>query len=183
LILTLTRIGSSGLQRLNDPKGSFMQVSIRILVMIWLFLFLMWWTDVDARPLGIHIKVIRCRTLEGGYELILALGAWITGNPHTTLPLINQSCCTGEHVEIKWSGMTATWIWDPLILGLAGLSNCFWVGGLGQSNRHLSVGRRVAVDGGSGGPPEKFDKLEARKHDFLTSGSHTGTCKKFFFFF
>jgi hypothetical protein len=31
------------------------------------------------------------------------LCAWITGNyPHTTRPLINQSNCTGEHVEIKW---------------------------------------------------------------------------------
>jgi hypothetical protein len=29
------------------------------------------------------------------------LGAWITGNPHTTQPLINQLSCTGEHVEIK----------------------------------------------------------------------------------
>jgi hypothetical protein len=25
---------------------------------------------------------------------------------------------------------------------------------------------------------EKFDKLEARKHDFLTSGSHIGTCNR-----
>jgi hypothetical protein len=35
--------------------------------------------------------------------------------------------------------------------------------------------KKVAQDmaGGLGG---KFDKLEARKHDFLTSGSHTGTC-------
>jgi hypothetical protein len=33
-----------------------------------------------------------------------------TGNPHTTRPLINQSSCTGEHVEIKWSGLKP-WSW------------------------------------------------------------------------
>jgi hypothetical protein len=32
------------------------------------------------------------------------LSAWITGNPHTTRSLINPFSCTGEHVEIKWSG-------------------------------------------------------------------------------
>jgi hypothetical protein len=49
------------------------------------------------------------------------LGAWITtGNPHTTWPLINQSSCTGEYVEIKWSGTSMslrTQTRDPLILG------------------------------------------------------------------
>jgi hypothetical protein len=29
------------------------------------------------------------------------LGVRVTGDPHTTRPLINQSSCTGEHVEIK----------------------------------------------------------------------------------
>jgi hypothetical protein len=34
------------------------------------------------------------------------LGAWwISCNPHTTQPFINQSSCTGEHVEI------VIWIW------------------------------------------------------------------------
>jgi hypothetical protein len=53
------------------------RTSLRIpgnMVMVW-FLFLMWWTDVHAWPLRIHIKVIRCRTLGGEgtrYELILA---------------------------------------------------------------------------------------------------------------
>jgi hypothetical protein len=28
---------------------------------------------------------------------------------HTTRPLINQSSCTGEHVEIKWSSTTGIW--------------------------------------------------------------------------
>jgi hypothetical protein len=45
------------------------------------------------------------------------LGAWITGDPHTTQLLINQSSSTGQHVEIKWSGTTGTWTWDHLILG------------------------------------------------------------------
>jgi hypothetical protein len=41
-----------------------------------------------------------------------------SGNPRTTRPLIHQSSCTGEHVEIKWSGITGmelepgiTWFW------------------------------------------------------------------------
>jgi hypothetical protein len=29
-------------------------------------------------------------------------GAWITGNPHTTRPWVNQSSSTVEHVEINW---------------------------------------------------------------------------------
>jgi hypothetical protein len=48
------------------------------------------------------------------------LSAWITGNPHTIRPLINNSSCTGEHVEIKsrdqvW--VTGTQTRDPLNLG------------------------------------------------------------------
>jgi hypothetical protein len=30
------------------------------------------------------------------------LGTWIKGNPHTIPPLINQSSCTGEHVEMGY---------------------------------------------------------------------------------
>jgi hypothetical protein len=30
---------------------------------------------------------------------------------------MDQSSCTGEHVEIKWSGMTGTRTQGPLILG------------------------------------------------------------------
>jgi hypothetical protein len=58
-------------------------------------------------------------------------------------------------------------------------------GGLGQSSRHPTVvtlwTMRRAFRRRRGvwvSPPEKFDKLEARKHDFLTSGSHTGTCNR-----
>jgi hypothetical protein len=45
------------------------------------------------------------------------LGAGITGHPHTTRSLINQLSCTGEHVEIKRSGLTRTRTQDPLFLG------------------------------------------------------------------
>jgi hypothetical protein len=41
------------------------------------------------------------------------LGAWITGNPHTTRPFIlNKSSCTWT-CKINWSGKTRTWTQDP----------------------------------------------------------------------
>jgi hypothetical protein len=38
---------------------------------------------------------------------------------------------------------------------------------------HNTQSQKVAQD-----MAEKIDKLEVRKHDFLTSGSHTGTCNR-----
>jgi hypothetical protein len=71
----------------------------------------LWWTvECYAYHCSWVIPTSARKPKTGGVPLLFLndpKGAWITGNPHIAWRFINQSSCTCEHVEIKWSGVSA----------------------------------------------------------------------------
>jgi hypothetical protein len=70
-----------------------------------------WLGAIEAQWFGIHLELLAA----GTREIPLLCMNYKQSTHHR--PLINQSSCTGQHVETKWSGTTRTRTRNPFILG------------------------------------------------------------------